>query len=221
MPQGIFPKGNKGAFKKGFIPWNKGIPVPEEQKKRQAKSMTGKLAKEKHPMWGKHHSEETRRKVSIAKKGVKLSLETRAKMSKSRMGNTYCVGRKLSSEHIRKMLESRKGYRHSAETRRKLSITKSRGLTAVSTLIRHSFEYRQWVSDVFQRDDYTCQKCRERGGRLNAHHLKSFSLILRENNVKTFLESLQCAELWNINNGQTLCIRCHKETDTYLNKTKK
>jgi len=28
-------------------------------------------------------------------------------------------------------------------------------------------------------------------------------------------EALSCDELWNINNGRTLCIGCHKKTDTY------
>jgi len=45
--------------------------------------------------------------------------------------------------------------------------------------------------------------------------LNKFGIILKENNIKTFEEALLCEELWNINNGRTLCIKCHKKTDTY------
>ena len=27
----------------------------------------------------------------------------------------------------------------------------------------------------------------------------------------------KCKELWDINNGETLCIACHKKTDSYAN----
>ncbi len=38
---------------------------------------------EKHPLYGKHHSEETRKKISESHKGKKFSLETRKKMSEA------------------------------------------------------------------------------------------------------------------------------------------
>ena len=60
---------------------------------------------------------------------------------------------------------------------------------------------REWRISVFERDDYICQECNVRGGRLQAHHIKPY----REH-----------PELrHDINNGETLCVDCHKETDTY------
>jgi 5-methylcytosine-specific restriction endonuclease McrA len=58
-----------------------------------------------------------------------------------------------------------------------------------------------WRSAVYLRDNYTCQKCGQRGGRLNAHHVKPF---------KDFPELA-----FDVSNGQTLCVPCHKETDTF------
>lgn len=71
------------------------------------------------------------------------------------------------------------------------------GKTEETRLIRFSFEYNQWRKQVYERDDYTCVKCNIRGGKLNADHIKRFS---------------EFPELrLDINNGQTLCIDCHRE----------
>ena len=83
------------------------------------------------------------------------------------------------------------------------------GLTPLVMRIRHCYEYRLWVSDVFTRDDFTCQKCGRRGCELEAHHIKRFNEILYENKIKSFEEVLNCAEFWDINNGITLCVKCH------------
>ena len=86
------------------------------------------------------------------------------------------------------------------------------GLTLLSFQIRECYQYRQWRSDVFTRDDFTCQNCGERGGYLEAdHYPKSFSDIFKEYKIKTFEEAMACEELWNINGGQTLCKKCHRK----------
>ena len=85
------------------------------------------------------------------------------------------------------------------------------GITSLSSRIRHLFKYRQWRSDIFTRDDYTCQICGLRGGELNVdHYPKMFSEIFKENNIKTLEEAEICEEFWNINNGRTLCKKCHQ-----------
>ena len=72
----------------------------------------------------------------------------------------------------------------------------------------HTRKFKEWRTAVFTRDNYTCQRCGDnKGGNLNAHHIKSF----------TYYPKLR----FDINNGQTLCIECHKLTDTYLIKGKK
>lgn len=93
------------------------------------------------------------------------------------------------------------------------------GFTPINKLIRTHSKYRQWRSDIFERDNYTCVWCGARNGNgvfieLNADHIKPFSVIIRENMIKKIEDALLCEELWNMNNGRTLCRKCHLTTDT-------
>ena len=67
----------------------------------------------------------------------------------------------------------------------------------------------------------TCQECGERGGNLNVDHIVPFSVIFHKNIISSLEEALSCEELWNINNGRTLCVPCNKKTDTYLSGANK
>jgi len=136
--------------------------------------------------------------------------EVREKISK------VLTGRKLSEEH-KKTLS--KNHRRINSLQQKLKMSRAfsgkknpnwkGGITPLELKIRHSFKYRQWRSDVFTRDDFTCQECNRRGIELNAHHIESFALILELNDIKTFNQAVNCEELWNINNGITFCKKCH------------
>ena len=90
------------------------------------------------------------------------------------------------------------------------------GITSLRMQIQGHYKYRQWRSDIFTRDNYTCQNCNIRGCKLHAHHIEKFSSIMEKNNIKTLEQAIDCDELWNINNGQTLCLGCHKLTEDYL-----
>lgn len=58
-------------------------------------------------------------------------------------------------------------------------------------------EYNAWRKSVFERDNYTCQACKKRGGYLIAHHKNSF---IANPEQRTLLE-----------NGSTLCQNCHND----------
>lgn len=63
--------------------------------------------------------------------------------------------------------------------------------------------HKQWRMAVFSRDDYTCQWCGVRGGRLEADHIKCFA---HHSNLR-----------YEVSNGRTLCKSCHILTPTYGN----
>lgn len=90
------------------------------------------------------------------------------------------------------------------------------GVTPVQRVLRNSDKYLLWRSKVFKRDNYTCQKCKNIGGKLHAHHIRKFSIILNDLAQNYPLLSVidlaeQCRELWDIWNGITLCEKCHKK----------
>lgn len=55
--------------------------------------------------------------------------------------------------------------------------------------------YKEWRTAIFERDNYTCQKCHNRGRRLNAHHYYSYV-----DNPELRID---------LDNGITLCLECH------------
>ena len=75
------------------------------------------------------------------------------------------------------------------------------GITPEHLRVRWSTEMKNWRKQIFERDNYTCQLCGKHGGNLNADHIKPFALY---------------PELrFDLSNGRTLCVSCHRNTDTY------
>ena len=86
------------------------------------------------------------------------------------------------------------------------------GISSLNNKISSCINSMEWTRDVYKRDDWTCVKCDKRGGDLCAHHIRPFSVIIKQNNIKSLEDADKCDELWDINNGQTLCKNCHKKT---------
>lgn len=69
--------------------------------------------------------------------------------------------------------------------------------------LRLTTEYKDWRKAVFEKDNYTCQLCNVRGGKLIADHIKPFSKY-----PELRLE---------LSNGRALCVNCN-HTVTYVTK---
>jgi hypothetical protein len=74
------------------------------------------------------------------------------------------------------------------------------GITPLTRKLRGSLKYKEWRTDVFNRDSHTCQKCNIRGGILHAHHIEFWS----KNKERRF----------DVSNGITLCKECHLKAHT-------
>lgn len=75
------------------------------------------------------------------------------------------------------------------------------GKTSEATLLRGSREYKAWRTGVFTRDNWTCQMCQQRGGKLAAHHIIEFA---KRRELALVVE-----------NGITLCWPCHHSIHHY------
>ena len=90
------------------------------------------------------------------------------------------------------------------------------GKTKLGQIIRSCSENRKWIKKVLERDNYTCKICNKRGGDLHVDHIFKFSWIIDLLNIKTIDDARKYGNvLWDINNGRTLCVDCHRKTDTY------
>ena len=74
---------------------------------------------------------------------------------------------------------------------------------------RATFEYNSWRKEVYERDNYTCQKCKMKRisssqPSLNAHHIYNFS---SNEELRT-----------ELSNGITLCEKCHNEFHSIYGK---
>ena len=137
------------------------------------------------------------------------------------MQNSGCfkLGHVMSEEVRAKISESMKGratrgygFTHSEETKAKMSAGKKGkipvwavkrgeehynwkgGISTEDKLLRDKFA-KTMRKNVLERDDYTCQICKQRGGDLQVDHIQSWA---------TYPEIR-----FDMNNCRTLCSRCH------------
>ena len=143
----------------------------------------------RNPFYGKTHTEESKKKIRL-----------------------------FSNGHIPWI----KGKTHSEHSKIKNSVAHQHGElkplhygTNLRNAVRHSLSCIKWRTEVFKRDNYTCKKCRIRGGAIEAHHKISFGKLVKEaiKSMPSFSAYDACilyAPLWNIDNGTTLCKTCHR-----------
>ena len=108
-----------------------------------------------------------------------------------------------------KISKAHRGRRHPYMQGKK-NINWKGGITPIHIAIRNCPQMDAWRAAIFTRDHFTCVLCKNKTSRVNADHIKPFSLIIKENKIFSMKDALKCDELWDIKNGRTLCILCHK-----------
>lgn len=154
-----------------------------------------------NPLFGKPRPPHVLAILRASNIGRKATPETRLKLRISHLGHKH------TQEQKDKIGNAHRG-RPSPRRGNKSPLWKG-GTSQINDLIRHSLEYRIWRRAVFQRDNYTCTNCGAKSGqgktvKLNADHIKPFA----------YFPDLR----FDINNGRTLCVQCHKQTPTYGSK---
>ena len=192
----------KGFYKSSGLPMSppinnrKGYKHSKKSRENMSISHLGKS----HP-----HTEEWNKNIGISHLGKKCSPETcrRISIAKSNM----------SEETRKKMSISRK-----LKVGNKSPAWKG-GITPLMKNVRTTIEYKKWRGLIFTRDNYTCRKCGIKNGmgetvKIHAHHIiRACNLrdaaIKQSPLLKEFEAVMIYRPMWNIDNGITLCRKCH------------
>ena len=198
MASGIYirtdeAKRNMSKAHLGQVAWNTGKTLTPAHIEKLRLAKLGKKRAGNPENW--KHTEETRQKQSDSRKG---------KVSWNK-GKTGYKTKPCSEERRQNISKAKKGKAMPWVVGENNHNWKG-GITPINTKIRNSTEYKNWRVSVFERDNYTCQECGSRGVELHADHIKPFA----------FHPELRLV----MSNGRTLCVPCHKATDTYLWKAK-
>ena len=205
---------NGGSFTKGIVPWNKGVFTAlcricgkriknskrcrecwmKEVREKNSKScvICGKIFSK----YGKFCSRDCFKQSKVWVK--------RGKEHPSWKGGKWrwkCIdcGEKKSRSAVNRCRKCLDKYKVG-----ELHHSWQGGKSSENIKIRRSVKYREWRTAVFKKDNYTCVFCKARGGRLNADHIKRFALYPELRLV--------------VSNGRTLCVPCHKATETWGTK---
>ena len=209
VPKTAFKKGErpsiKTEFKTGLVPWNK--------KDWYCKTCKTELSRKIGYCSMKCKSDALRKPRPIKECIICKSIITRNYGSdKAWKEKKYC-SRKCQFDGQGEHFKGAKNHNYKG------------GISPLMNQIRGLKEYARWVRAIFRRDNWTCRLCGARNGNgkkviLNAdHYPRAFSIIIKENKVDSIEKALNCIELWELNNGRTLCAPCHKVETAKLKKT--
>ena len=133
-------------------------------------------------------TKESYKKISESLKGKKPSEETRLKIANTLRGRVGCrLGSIMSEEQ--KIL-------HSCKTRG-ISTEEFTGFATKGTRKENENLNKKIREECYIRDNYTCLKCNDKGGNLNAHHKYSWKFFPDKR--------------YELDNLVTMCVKCHKQ----------
>lgn len=168
------------------------------------------------------HTAEAKKRIGEASRARWADPKYRVKVCAKLKGKDHTVAISNLLEHGAKYrykkghTPSNKGVPRTDETKAKIRAKRALqppanwkgGITPLVTRIRNSKKYAEWRTAVFERDNYTCQRCGKRGVRLEAHHILEFKEIVK--GIGSYEEAIKNDKLWDIDNGITFCKNYHR-----------
>ena len=144
---------------------------------------------ELNPMFEKHHSNKSKKKISKMLEGKKFTVEHKEKIREKLTG-------------LERSDEQKENYRNCKLGNKNPNYNPN--LTNKDRIDRRCVKgYSEWREEVFKKDNFICRQCGT-NKRLQAHHIYMWA---------------KYPELrFNIENGITLCKDCHKQVRGYEDK---
>lgn len=149
--------------------------------------------------------------ILVGDKNPSKKPEVREKIRQIMKGKSLEISKRMKDLKIRP--PSNKGVPMTSEQKEKIRKARIAYFDRIGRKISRPYkkhigtEYKIWRKSVFERDKYICQVCFKKGVELVAHHILSWSKFQDKR--------------FDINNGLTLCVKCHKNTENYGNRKSK
>jgi 5-methylcytosine-specific restriction endonuclease McrA len=132
------------------------------------------------------------------------------------------LGKHFTSVHVNKIIESKRkngSLYHTKErtdkiqSARKIYYDTIGRSSKIRDLIEGTIQYKNWHKLILFRDKFRCIQC---GSKINiqVHHKIPLDHFIRVGNFD-IAWILSFSNLFDINNGETLCKKCHSKTDSY------
>lgn len=199
-------------FKKGHIPWNKGMHIKSNNALEIWYKNGGKTWCEgKHPWKDRPHP-------MLGKSAWNKGTDSRIEKICNACGNKFKIypyrkntalfcSLKCRSQHFSKFhIPWNKGKPFLSVRGNKSNFWKG-GISRQYKDGYWSLKYKNWRREIFIRDSFTCKNCKKSGVYIEAHHIKSWADYPKLR--------------FNANNGITLCKKCHSKTENYKGKNKR
>lgn len=179
------------GFQKGYIPWNKGSKHPDEVRMVISRKLKNYYSDHERVI-----PQEVRDKISNALKGNKCALGHKKSEEAKRIIGLKAKGRIPWNKGTKGVMKAWNKGKPMLMIRGEKHPNWKGGHS--EKLGKQKLEWRIWRRQVFERDDYTCRDCDKRGVYIEPHHI--------------IPKRINKEEMYNINNGITLCRPCHQLT---------
>ena len=182
---------------------HKGKIVTEETRKKQSQARKGKYCGEDNPFYGKHHSEETKARISETQKELAQqesyvnpfkdkhhTEEIKQKMSDAQKAlyengyvNPMC-GKHHNETTKQKISEKQKQCWDKEEYRQSRIGENSQswkgGISPISVYLRATYSVKKWTTDAKELNNYTCEISGLKDMNAEVHHIEPFCNIVKE-----------------------------------------